>query len=106
MHRRSRKKRRVMRSMLFGAVLPLLGAVGTCNPRCNGTCGAPADMDDCALCCNTENEGLDCCARTYPLGSDDRIRCENMVVKRWSGGQAGGPELPADPNAIVLVLKQ
>ncbi|RMD81580.1 MAG: hypothetical protein D6815_11450 [Candidatus Dadabacteria bacterium] len=92
--------------VLFGAMLPLLGAVGTCRPKCDGTCGAPVDMDDCALCCTTENAGLACCARSYPLGSDERVQCENMVTARWSGGETGGPDLPIDPNAIVLVLKQ
>lgn len=93
---------------MFALCLVLAGATGRCDrqPTCDGSCPSPADLDDCALCCNTsEREGLDCCASNYPAGSDERMTCENNVARRWSGGQTGGPVGPVDPNTIFVFFR-
>lgn len=108
MYRFRRSATAVARLVGFCACLLALGASGPCSggqrPKCDGSCGSPADTDDCAMCCNTEREGNDCCDRSYPRGSNANVECHNYVTRRWSG-EFSGPVVPTDPNAVIVAAR-
>lgn len=81
--------------MLTGAKLN-----GCPTPVCNGACGAPADADDCAMCCGGRTSANDCCNDSYEQGSPEWSQCSRAVNARWPS--VGGPAYPPTDGGVVI----
>jgi len=65
-------------------------------PKCDGSCSAPSDTDDCAVCCDTEREATDCCEANFTRGTSEYSECTEAVAIRWSLAALVEPVGPSD----------
>ncbi|GEM_PF-6077495 len=54
-----------------------VGARPDWGAACDGSCSAPADSDDCGLCCKNNNECQNCCGANFKKGTPAYNYCHS-----------------------------
>lgn len=82
----------------FAGIMLSLGSMSSCpgRPICNGSCGAPADTDDCAMCCNGGEEDCQQCCQDAYEGDPKWNTCSANCDRRWHISYTPEPGGPYD----------